>query len=230
MAGKFSLTTIGCASLLALSATANTYTFATPSGASARDGAINASVSFETGADSLTIILSDLLANPTSTGQLISGISFGFAPSIPSSGTRLTSATGPGVAVGNNGITSTGTVPSDAWKLSGFHLTALGDGQPKGLIIGPAAVGGVYASANGSIAGNRPHNPFYLGSATFVLSIPGVTSDTVVNSATFSFGTSEGEDVMGDPISVPDSGTTVLFLAAALSGLGLIRRKAGAAI
>jgi hypothetical protein len=229
MVGKFSLTTIGCASLLAFSARANTYTFATPSGASAGDNTVKASVSFETGADSLTIILSDLLANPTSTGQLISGISFGFASSIPSSGTSLTSATGPGVTVGNNGITTTGTIPSDAWKLSGFHLTALGGGQPRGLIIGPASAGGRYASANASIAGNKPHNPFYAGSATFVLSIPGVTSDTVVNSATFSFGTTEGVNVTGVPISVPDSGTTVLFLGAALSGLGLIRRKVGLA-
>jgi hypothetical protein len=224
MTRKLLFIAVGCASLLAGRAKANTYNFITPPGASVGDASVNASATFETGSDTLRITLSDLLANPTSVRQLISDITFAFDSSISPSGARLISAAGTGITVGNNGRTSGGTVPSDAWELNGFHLSALGDGQPRGLIIGPAGAGGLYTSANGSIAGNNAHNPFYAGSATFVLSILGVTPDTVVNSATFSFGTTEGINVTAVLVaSVPDVGTTVLLLAAALSGLGFIR-------
>jgi hypothetical protein len=228
MIRKLVIQTIGCGTLLACGAMANSYDFFTPSGATTSGGAVDASATLMTGNGTLSITLNDLLANPTDVAQLVSDIKFGFNSDISSSGTSLTSASGTGISVGDNGSTSSGTVSSTAWELSGFHLTALGGGQPVGLIIGPGGSGGTYGNANGSIAGNKPHNPFYNQTATFVLSIPGVTSDTVVNSATFSFGTTAGVDIVGVPNSVvPDGGTTVLLLGAALSGLGLIRRKLG---
>jgi VPDSG-CTERM motif len=108
-------------------------------------------------------------------------------------------------------------------------LTALNQSGPSGLIIGPPNGSGVYATANSSIAGNGPHNPFLNQVATFTLNVPGVNVDSSVNGATFSFGTTAGDNVPGivgrPPQSIPDGGTTALLLGAALSGLGLIRRK-----
>lgn len=52
-----------------------TYQFTgTPSGSS--DGSVDATATFTLGAGTLTIVLTDLLANPTSDGQLVSGVSF----------------------------------------------------------------------------------------------------------------------------------------------------------
>jgi hypothetical protein len=221
------LTLLGSVSLLAAGANANVITFDTPTGSSTSGGPVDAEATFTTSTDTLKIVLSDLLANPTDVAQLISDIRFTLSGNISSSGTSLTSASGAGVNVADNGTTSAGTVPSDAWQLSGFHLTALGGGQPKGLIIGPPGAGGVYTSANGSIAGNDPHNPFYSQTATFVLNIAGVTDATEVTSATFSFGTVPGIDVPGTTTGnqVADGGTTVMLLGGALSGLALARRK-----
>ena len=55
--------------------------------------------------------------------------------------------------------------------------------------------------------------------------MPGVNADTLVNDVVFSFGTTPGGNVPVNPPTVPDGGTTIMFLGAALSGLGLIRRK-----
>lgn len=223
---------LGSAALIAASANANTYTFDTPAGATT-SGPVNAEAIFTTGAGSLTIKLTDLQANPTDVAQLISDISWGFVNgSISSVGLANPTVTGTGINVGANGITSAAsatdnTTLAGAWTVAGgFHISALGGGQPAGLIIGPAGPGGVYGNANGSIDANGPHNPFFDGTATFVLNIPGLTAADVVNNVQFSFGTNpDSPTIPGTPPGVPDGGTTVLLLGAALSGLGLIRRK-----
>ena len=222
MKRHLTLTLLGCAALVAAGANANTITFVTPPG-STTSGPVDASATFTTSANTLTIVLTDLQANPTDVAQLISDISWGFSrTTISSSGISLSMQSGAGIDIGSGGTTSADTVPSNAWQLgTGFHITALGGGQPKGLIIGP----GPYSNANGSIAANGPHNPFYNQTATFTLNIPGLSVDDRVNSAIFSFGTTAGIDVTGVPGTVPDGGTTVLLLGSALSGLGLLRRK-----
>jgi hypothetical protein len=53
-----------------------------------------------------------------------------------------------------------------------------------------------------------------------------VNPDSSITDIVFSFGTTAGDNVpVNPPRGVPDGGTTVLMLGAALSGLGLIRRK-----
>ena len=67
-----------------------------------------------------------------------------------------------------------------------------GRGQPTDLIIGPPG-GATYSNANSSIAGNGPHNPFVNQTGTFVVTVAGVTAATNITSATFSFGTTQGD-------------------------------------
>jgi hypothetical protein len=76
----------------------------------------------------------------------------------------------------------------------------------------------LYSNANGSIAGNGPHNPFLNQTATFNIAVTGVTAATTVTSATFSFGTVAGVNVPGTPgtPAVPEP------ISSALVGTGLI--------
>jgi hypothetical protein len=215
------------ACLLALSASANTITYTTPSGATESGGnPVSASATFITGPGTVTITLANLLANPTTVAQLISDISFGLS-SGQTAGT-LASSSGTQRFVAADGTWTTGSTGSTGWGVDAgtLHLTALGFVGPAGLILGPPNGSSVYSAANNSIAGNGPHNPFLALNATFTLNVTGVTEGSTVTGATFSFGTTVGNNVTvgRPPNEVPDGGATVLLLGAALSGLGLIRR------
>jgi hypothetical protein len=69
----------------------------------------------------------------------------------------------------------------------------------------------VYSNANGSIAGNDPHNPFLTGTATFDLAVLGLTEASTITSAIFSFGTTEGNDVPGTRVPEPSTGPIFLI-------------------
>ena len=45
---------------------------------------------------------------------------------------------------------------------------------PSRLLIGATGAAGNYDSANASIAGNKPHNPFTTGTASFTMTIKGI--------------------------------------------------------
>ena len=225
---------VGCASLWALSSGAATFTFDTPSGAMAGSpGApVDAEAVFNTSGTTLTITLKDLLVNPTDVGQLLSDLLFHVTiGNTAGASLDATHSVGQEVSVGSGGAITLGSTAQAGWALdtslggNNLHLNVLGAGGvgPTHLIIGPPG-GSTYAAANGSIASNPPHNPFLNGFATFVINIPGMTTDSKIDSATFSFGTTAGVNVQGIP-SVPDGGTTVLLLGTALSALGFIRRK-----
>jgi hypothetical protein len=95
-------------------------------------------------------------------------------------------------------------------------------GGPSQTIIGP----GPYTSANGSLSGNDPHNPFINQTATFTLVATGVTDSTTVTSAIFSFNTTAGDNVTGVPggggkgggDTVPEPSSVLL----GVSGLALV--------
>jgi len=117
--------------------------------------------------------------------------------------------------VANNGVfTPGGTLTSGGWNLEfvggAIHLNDLGvAGQPAQTILGHAGPGGVYTNANGSIAGNGPHNPFLVGDVTFNLGIAGLAADTQVSDVVFSFGTVAGNNVAGVPGGPPQGGPNV---------------------
>lgn len=213
---------IGCAGLL--SASANTITYNTATGTAAQ-------ATFVTGAGSLIITLQNLGVNPGSVAECISGLSFGFNTG-QTAGT-LTSSSGLARDVASNRTYTDGAVGSTGWGLtslaSGLMLDPWAGGVgPEKTIIGAPAASNKYDAAGGSIAGNGPHNPFLAGPVAFTLSIKGLTADSIVNSVTFRFGTAQETGWVpgkGETPPVPDGGTTVLLLGAAISGLALVRRK-----
>ena len=210
-----------------LAASAATITFDTPPGSTTRGGAVDATATFVTGAGTLDITLTDLQPNPTDVAQLISDLSFVLSNGA-TTGT-IASSSGQELTVAGDGTFTTGSTVATGWALNstatGLQLDVLGTTTaPSHLIIGPPDASNLYSNANGSIAGNKPHNPFLDGTATFMLDITGVTADTTVTSATFSFGTTEGTELVpGTPRNqnptVPEPSTYVMMTV----GLGLVR-------
>jgi len=123
------------------------------------------------------------------------------------------------------------TASTDSWWWEGAHT------GPRSLDHWPPDSSDVYANAHGSIAGNSGHNPFLNQTATFDLSISGLTSNFTVSSVLFRFGTSFGSDTSpgctasGCGSSVPEPGALALF-AAGLGALGiaLARKRRGGQI
>ncbi len=157
---KFVATCFGAlAFAAALQANANVITFVTPAGSTTGGGPVNASATITTGAGTVSIVLTDLQANPTDVAQIISDFDFTLSGG-QTSGT-LTSSSGQQISIAGNGTTTLGSTGSTGWGLNnnvsgGLQLDALGFIGPAGLIIGPPGAGGVYTNANGSIAGNGP--------------------------------------------------------------------------
>lgn len=214
---------------LAMTAHAGMFTFQTVPGATESGGeAVNAKVVITTGAGQVGITLTNLLANPTDVAQLLSD--FRFTLSGTTSGATLSSSSGQEITVASGGGSSLGGSVAAGWILSspstGTYLLndlAGGGAGPAHLIIGP----GPYTNANGSIAGNGPHNPFLNGSATFTLNITGVNADTTVSNVVFSFGTTSGDDVPGGSganTTIPEP-VSLSLVGGGLLALGLLRKR-----
>jgi hypothetical protein len=100
-------------------------------------------------------------------------------------------------------------------------LSGTGHAGPTHTIIGPPNVSNVYSVANGSIAGNGAHNPFISETATWVINAPNVSSGTTITSATFSFSTAAGMNVVG----VPEPSSMLLLGSGVLMFVQGFRRK-----
>jgi hypothetical protein len=172
---------------------------ATPPGAAVTDGQVGATAHFTTGNGFITVTMQSTLADPLSAGQLLNGLAFTLSSGqmngslAPSAATIRTVAKG-GV-FSDAGSSVTGWALADDYN-GGFGLCVLcnelGSAGPSHLIIGSPGLSGNYDSANRSIAGNRPHNPFLAGSVMFTINAPGVTTDSTITGAVFTFGTQAG--------------------------------------
>jgi hypothetical protein len=222
-------------------AAASTITYSTPSGSLQGTLPVDASATFVTSANTITITLTNLEANVTTVAQNLSDLFFTTNGGTTTSATSLSSS-GLERTVNSNGTFTDGSVVSTGWGLDAaaagtIHLDDLGFAGPQHTIIGPPAGGGLYSNANGSIAGNGPHNPFLAQSVFFTLTVPGVTSGTQITSATFSFGTESGNNVTGrcvgdncTPTATPEPATLTLF-GSGLAFLGTrLRRKKAAGV
>jgi hypothetical protein len=153
------------------------------------------------GNGTVTITLNNNLSNAqvVSVIQNVSGVYFqasgynGGAVSL--SGSNSTQSTD----ISNTGAASLqGAVNPTGWAAgnSGSTITvcvicAFGVSSPAGpdqTIIGGNGTG-TYANANGSIAGNNPHNPFLVGTVTFTVTVPGVTVNSTFSNVVIQFGT-----------------------------------------
>jgi hypothetical protein len=179
-------------------------TCTTTPGAAVSDGTVSAQANFTVGSNFITVTLQNTLSDPTSAGQLLNGVAFTLSDGTTLGTLGSTSATIRQVAQGGTftdfGPNSTGWALAQNFN-GGFQLcvlcTDLGAAGPSHLLIGDPAGSGTYASANGSIAGNKPHNPFTAGTATFLINAPTLAPGVTVVSATFYFGTQEGVSVPG---------------------------------
>lgn len=205
-----------CGAIFALVIPVAAQPCTTASGATVPDGPVSASAKFIVNDGSISVSLTNELADPHSAGQLLSGLSFTLS-SGATSGT-LSSSAAFIRTVARSGSSSDQGPSATGWALddsNGFLLCALcndlGAIGPKRLLIGdPNADPNIYSSANASIAGNRPHNPFTAGTATFLIAAPGVSASDKVMNATFFFGTAGGAS--GVPgVGVAVSGTCQAF-------------------
>jgi hypothetical protein len=214
----------------------------TASGTSS-DGALSASANFSFGNGTLTVTLTNTLADNVfrSSGQASSDISFTLSNG---AGTlSMTSAAGQFGNIDGNGnvtytssddqmkgkSTTTFTSPTrwlgdqgfGSFSISGNTITleSIGGGQPSQMIAPGIANGGTYTDAN---QGLQNFNAYVIGPATFTLDLSGVTPQTTVSSATFSFGTGPDTFLPGSPdphVGVVPAPSSVVLLG--LGGLGL---------
>ena len=147
-----------------------------------------------TSTNHVNVTLIDLLANPDNIGQLLSDFAFTLSSTPTTALHTTTTPTGSLIDIDTHGNVTThyGSIASWGLTSSGptIHLDSLA-GADSQTIIGPAGPGGKYTNADHSIAGSSSDNPFLKGTVTFNFNVWGVTSDTTVTGASFSFGTDE---------------------------------------
>jgi hypothetical protein len=204
----------------------------TTSGVNASQGAYSAEAAFTFSANTLTVVITNLITDQTTAGEDVAGVSWSmaggsFATNI-GSGTNLMTTERSNIQNGVlNGWTDTPYNSSNIlWSLTNsnvnFDLTTIGNPQAKYTIVGAPGGNGEYNHANASL---DQHDPLLAVTATFTLNIPGVTSQTLINPTglIFAFGTNpdftaHGVQAAPEPFSLALTGGGLVLI-------GLLRCK-----
>jgi hypothetical protein len=205
------------AGLSSIAAPAATVTF---TGLSSDGHAVAAIVQItpNAGADTLSVKLTNTTAITLDSGELFTGLDFslgGLTPSLTSAQGNQRTVTGVGA------LSDTGSPQNLSWSvasLGGGSFQLNFNPNAADSIIGPPS-GGDYSGANGSIKGNAGHNPFAAETAEFVMSVPGLESNTPIAITQFRFGTILAP-ATGSAVPEPGLGLMALF---ALAGFNRLR-------
>lgn len=192
----------------------------------------NVSGTIVAGNGTVTITINNNLTNAqvVSVGQNVSAVYFqvsgynGGAVSLSASNsTQTTNIAGNGTGTLAGALNPTGWAGGHNNSLiTACVICAFGISSPAGpdqtLIGGTGS--GTYANANGSIAGNNPHNPFLAGTLTLTLVVPGVTVDSQFSNVVIQFGTTANAPAPTNG-QVPEPASMLLL------GTGLVGAAAG---
>jgi hypothetical protein len=151
----------------------------------------------------------------------VSGYNGGAVSLSSSSSAQSTNIDGSGNAVLAGAVNPTGWGAGHSGNvITVCVICAFGINAPAGpdqTIIGGTGSGS-YPNANGSIAGNDPHNPFLVGTTTFTLVVPGVTVNSTFSNVVIQFGTTATPP---ETQQVPEPASMLLL------GTGLVGVAAG---
>lgn len=187
---------------------------------------------FTPGTNSITLTLTNTLADLQSLAQTLSDISFNVTGGGAVTTATVSSGSGTnfiGLTDGSTSQTHT-TGSSSPWSLSasggGYLFTGLNGGdQTHTLIFGSITSPSTYCvSKCPDGLGNGNFNPFIDQTATFTLGITGVTASSIISNVLFSFGTAP-ETIVGVPIPA----AVWLFGSGLIGLIGIARRRSNAA-
>lgn len=196
------------------------FDFSTPTGSTTNDGPVDAYASFTVSNGSIGVQLTNLLQNLKADGQMISGIYFDVSGAT-GTGSLVTVNSGYDSSISAGGAYTLDITadPLLRWKAdnvgASVTLTTLSGGAPKLMIIGPDSAGGFaqvgqYTNANGSVT-NGAHNPSVLGSAIFNITVPGVTTSSIIRNVVFQFGTNDAINQVVGVTATPEPASLVIW-------------------